>query len=166
MGYVKEKKSLYIETTIPSYATAWDSRNPITFGRQEQTRHFWKHESQRYILYVSDYVVDECSDGNPDAAERRLAFIEGIQILPKTDEIEALASFYQDLLAIPDDAKIDCAHLAICTTNRIDFLLSWNFAHLGTESYVKAKIYNDAHDLWTPVMVTPETIYGFMREAL
>jgi hypothetical protein len=163
---MSEKKSLYIETTIPSYATAWDSRNPITFGRQVQTRNFWKQDSQRYILYVSDYVINECSDGNPDAAKRRLDFIDGIQILPKTDEIEELASLYQNLLAIPDDAKIDCAHLAICTINRMDFLLSWNFAHLGTDSYVKAKVYNDAHGLWTPILVTPETIYSFMKEVL
>jgi hypothetical protein len=163
---MKLKKSLYIETTIPSYATARDSRDPVTFGRQEQTRIFWKQESQRYILYVSDYVVDECSDGNPDAAKRRLDFIDGIQILPKTGEIEELALLYQDLLAIPDDAKTDCAHLAICTINRMDFLLSWNFAHLGTDSYVKAKAYNDAHGFWTPVLVTPETIYSFMKESL
>jgi hypothetical protein len=107
-------------------------------------------------------IVVECNDGNPDAAKRRLDFFEGIQVLPKTDEIESLAALYQGLLAIPDDAKTDCAHLAICTINRIDFLLSWNFAHLGTNSYVKAKAYNDAHGFWTPVLVTPETIYSFM----
>jgi hypothetical protein len=46
------------------------------------------------------------------------------------------------------------------------FLLSWNFTHLRLASYIKAREYNDRSGLWTPVLVTPENIYGFVEEKL
>jgi hypothetical protein len=158
------KRSLYVEPTIPSYATAWDSKIPLTLSRQQMTRKFWDTERQKFDLYVSDYVYEECSDGDEKAAAKRINFIRGIEILHRTDEVEELADIYQKLLAIPDEAKMDCSHLAVCVLNRIDFLLTWNFTHLGPASYLKAKVYNDSRTLWTPVLVTPENIYSFIKE--
>jgi hypothetical protein len=46
-----EKKSLYIESTIPSYATARMSRNIITAGRQLSTKLFWEQERHKYPVF-------------------------------------------------------------------------------------------------------------------
>jgi hypothetical protein len=159
-----QKKGLYIETTIPSYGSGRTSGNSISAGKQASTKQFWEQNRQKFNLYVSDYVVVECGDGDFDAAKRRLDFIKGITILPESTKISELATIYQNLLNIPDDAKMDCFHLAVCVLNRIDFLLTWNFTHLGPSTYKKAKVYNDKNGLWTPELVTPETIYVFMQE--
>jgi hypothetical protein len=159
-----EKKGLYIESTIPSYVTGGDSNVPLTFARQELTRNFWEQERDKFNLYVSAYVIEECGDGDPDAAKRRLDFIVGLQIFPKTTEIKELAAVYQKVLGIPDDAKMDSFHLAVCVLNRVDYLLTWNCTHFGPASQIKTKTYNDAYGLWTPALVTPETIYSFMKE--
>jgi hypothetical protein len=160
------RKSLYLESTIPSYATSRESKDILIAARQSMTKLFWERDSHKYSLVVSQYVIDECSLGDPEAARKRLNFLEGIPVLEKADETEALAVVYQELLGIPEKAKADCFHLAICVLNRVDFLLSWNFTHLGLASYIKAREYNDRRGLWTPVLVTPENIYGFVKENL
>jgi hypothetical protein len=125
------------------------------------TREFWEKERHKYDLYVSQYVIDEIQDGDRDAAQKRLEFVSGITSLPKTVEIDALAAMYQKLLDIPDKAMRDCNHLAVCILERIDYLLTWNCAHLGIPSFLKVREYNNKHGLWVPLLVTPETIHGF-----
>jgi hypothetical protein len=149
-------KSVYIETTIPSYATAKPSLDMIKSARQALTLLFWENERRNYNLYVSNFVFDECSKGDKDAAQRRLNFIQGIPVLSQTEQTERLAAIYQNLLDIPDKAKMDSFHLAICVESEIDYLMSWNYTHMGVSSYAKLFQYNQAHNLKTPLLITPE----------
>jgi len=151
-------KSIYIETTIPSFATARPSRDTIIAGRQASTLLFWENERNKYELYVSQYVIDECSFGDEAAAQRRLDFLRGIPVIPKSEQIVALADIYQRLLNIPDRAKIDCYHLATCVTAEMDYLLSWNCTHLGIHTYIRILEYNDRNSLLTPLLLTPEAL--------
>jgi hypothetical protein len=130
-------KSVYIETTIPSYATGRMSRDIITANRQSVTKLFWENERKNYNLFISKYVIDECSQGDPEAANRRLNFIKNIRVIPETIYIAQLADLYFNMLSIPERAKADCVHLAVCVDAKIDYLLSWNCTHLGTLSYAK-----------------------------
>ena len=151
-----EKKSLYLESTIPSYITAKESKDVIKAARQSMTKLFWEQERVKYRLIVSQYVIDECKLGNPEAAQKRLELIANIPVLEESEEVNKLAVVYQNLLGIPDKAKTDSFHLAICVIARVNFLLSWNCAHLGINAYIKIRDYNEKHGLWTPLLVTPE----------
>jgi hypothetical protein len=151
-----DRKRIYIETTIPSYATSRTSNDPVVAGRQALTIYFWEHERHKYDLYISQDVLDECGHGDMEAAKKRLDFISGIVRLPVLREKYELADLYQEILSIPDDSKTDCHHLAHCVLGNIDFLLSWNCRHLGISSYEKVRYYNEKHKLWTPLLVTPE----------
>ena len=155
---VLKKKSLYVETTIPSLATSRGSSDVIKAGQQAVTKLFWEKERHKYDLYISQYVIDECSLGDSDAAGRRIEFIRGIDFIQKSEEIDALASVYQNVLKIPEKAKTDCFHLACCVSTKIYFLLTWNCTHLGINSYEKIKTYNDKQNLWTPFLVTPNAL--------
>ncbi|GMO54054.1 MAG: hypothetical protein Ta2G_12860 [Termitinemataceae bacterium] len=153
-----EKKSVYIETTIPSYATAIKSRDVIKAGRQAMTKLFWKNERENYDLYISQYVIDECSKGDTKAAKRRLEFIKGIPFVDSSEVIEELASIYYQLLKIPEKSKVDSFHLAVCVDAKIDYLLTWNYTHLGIASYEKLLEYNTKKGLSTPFLITPEIL--------
>jgi hypothetical protein len=154
----EDRKSLYVESTIPSYATAWTSADVVTAGRQYLTRFFWEYQRYEYRLCISKDVIHEISDGDPDAVRRRLDFIEGIEELPEPEGLDEMALIYQQLLKVPDRAKADCSHLAYCVLERIHYLLTWNFVHLGPASQTKVREYNDTHGLWTPALVTPERL--------
>jgi hypothetical protein len=155
-------ESLYVESTIPSYATAWDSRDVVILGKQVQTREFWNNQRHKYDLFISQYVLDEISNGDPEAVQKRLNFVTGITVLPKTAEIEALAVIYKDMLNIPDRAKTDCNHLATCVIRHINYLLTWNCTHLGAVAQMKIQGYNERHGLWTPLLVTPEALLPYI----
>jgi hypothetical protein len=49
-------------------------------------------------------------------------------------------------------------HLATCVISEIDYLLSWNCTHLGIHTFVKIKDYNEKNGLWTPLLITPESL--------
>jgi hypothetical protein len=148
-------QSVYIESTIPSYATARPSSDVVTAGRQYLTRFFWEEKRHEYKLYISQDVVDEISDGDPEAARRRLDFIAGIEKLDEPEGLDEMALCYQRLLKVPDRAKPDCSHLAFCVLWRVHYLLTWNCTHLGAASQTKVRDYNDKHGLWTPTLITP-----------
>jgi hypothetical protein len=166
MTMEKGRKSLYVESTIPSYVTAWPSKEPITAGHQAATSLFWEKERHKYNLYVSQYVIDEIRGGDRDAAQKRLDLVEGIPVYPKTAEIDVLAEIYRKLLHIPYRAKTDCDHLAVCVMEDINYLLTWNCVHLGVPSYLKVREYNEKHGLWVPLLVNPETINNLRLEEL
>jgi hypothetical protein len=102
---VKTKKSVYLETTIPSYATAKPSADIIVAARQLLTNLFWEKERHKYNLLISQFVIDECSGGDEEAAQKRLKFISGIEQLEIPQGVEALAGKYQKILGIPDKAR-------------------------------------------------------------
>jgi hypothetical protein len=124
------RKSIYIETTIPSLIVARPSRDIRILYRQEITKDFWENERQKYDLYISQYVWEECEMGDENAAKKRLELIKDIPHVPKTKEVDELAKEYFAFLNIPQKAKTDCSHLAICVVSKMDVLLSWNLTHL------------------------------------
>jgi hypothetical protein len=159
-----DKHILYIETTIPSYATGRTSPDVIVAGKQALTKLFWEQKRHEFNVITSVYTKDECARGDSNVAQRRLEWLTGIPVLPETEEIAGLAAIYQNLLKIPDNAKTDCFHLAICVVNHIDYLLTWNCRHLGIVAYMKVKEYNDEHGLWTPILATPEVLTDIVEE--
>jgi hypothetical protein len=159
-----QKKSVYIETTIPSLITARTSRDLITAYRQDISKLFWENERNKYDLFISQYVFAECSDGDADAAKRRLELIKDISYIPITEEIEELADEYFSRLGIPSKAKTDCFHLAVSVVGKINYLMSWNMTHLGGHSYNKVAEYNYKRSLWLPKMYTPDAIMDAERE--
>ncbi|MCL1948071.1 MAG: hypothetical protein FWF51_13115, partial [Chitinivibrionia bacterium] len=100
-----KRKSVYIETTIPSYVTANPSYDSVKLLLQIIARNFWENERHKYDLYISEYVWEECEKGDPDAAHRRLDLIKDIQFLPVIPETEKLAEEYFEYLNIPQKAK-------------------------------------------------------------
>ncbi len=158
------KPTLYLETTIPSYLAARTSKDIVTAGNQILTHEFYESERHKYELYVSNYVLQECSRGDASAAQRRLSWLAGIELLKITPEVEPLADIYLHMLSIPQKSRVDALHLAICCINDIDILLSWNCSHLGVDNMLIVKEYNDAHGLSTPKMITPYYLVSKNKE--
>jgi len=158
------KKKVYIETTIPSVITAKPSRDIRNLYRQEISREFWEYERHKYDLYISEYVLKECANGDKEAAGRRLELIKDIQLLPSNEGIDKLAEEYFRYLNIPQKAKTDCFHLAVCVIEKIDFLISWNMTHLGRLAFSKIAVFNGTRNLWLPELVTPDLLMDIEKE--
>jgi hypothetical protein len=159
-----KKKSVYVETTIPSLITARTSRDMIIAYRQDISKLFWENERQKYDLYISEYVWEECEKGDENAAKRRLDLIKDIPLLPTGKEVKELAEEYFKYLNIPEKAKTDCFHLAVSVIERMDYLMSWNMTHLGERYFNEVAIYNHKNNLWLPRMHTPDAIMDIEKE--
>jgi hypothetical protein len=106
------KPRIYIETTIPSYLTARPNRDLVIAGHQQSTRDWWATDRQRFDLFVSRFVIDEVAAGDPEAARARLDSLIGIPELPATEHALELATALVVEGAVPENARIDAAHIA------------------------------------------------------
>jgi predicted nucleic acid-binding protein len=158
-----KKKSVYVETTIPSLVTAHPSRDFGEAFRQNVAKDFWENERHKYDLYISRYVHEECERGDPNAAKRRLDLIRDIPHLQVIPEVVKLAEEYFEYLNIPQKAKTDCFHLAVCVVNKIDLMISWNMTHLGTKKKKKIISFNEHRNLWLPELLTPDVFMKIME---
>ena len=121
---------LYLETTVPSYLTARRSRDLRLAADQETTEEWWETKRLDYELFVSEAVLEEAGDGDPDFAARRLALLAGLPRLSATNEAGALVARLLTSGIIPGKAATDAVHLALAAAHGMEFLLTWNCKHI------------------------------------
>ena len=124
-------KSVYIKTSIPSYLTARPSRDVRTAAWQQITLQWWEQARHDYELFTSELVVGEASEGNPDAAERRLDSLRSVEELVVDAEMEELAAKLVADGGFPAAAEVDALHVAIAAVQGIDLFLTWNCRHIN-----------------------------------
>ena len=124
------KKSVYIETSVPSYLTATPSRDVRAAAWQQITSQWWDEMRADYDLFTSELVIVEASAGDSKAVVRRLEALQGIAELPIDEEVQELADQLISKGGIPSGAEADALHVAVATVHRIDYLLTWNFRHI------------------------------------
>lgn len=153
--------SVYLETTIPSYLTAWRSPELSMAAKQQITRQWWDERRQHFDLYISDAVLLEAAGGDPDAARRRLEVLDAIPVLQPLPAADDVALALIDRLALPDRALADAAHIAISVVHGMDYLLTWNCTHIANATY--QPIIRDVCDDFgfaMPVICTPDQLMG------
>jgi len=149
-------KTVYIETSVISYPTSRPSNDVIKSACQKITLSWWEHGRAITMSYISPYVVEEASLGDPQAASERLKALREISVLPITPEIPELAEFLLLGGGLPAKARIDALHIACAAYHQIDILLTWNCTHIANPARLPimrglcaAKGYN------LPELVTP-----------
>ena len=133
------KSSIYLETSVIGCLAMRLSGVLRIAANQQTTRDWWDNHRQRFELFVSRYVVDECSDGDPVAAQERLVFLEGIPLLEVSDEAETLAKALLCGVPLPPKATIDAYHISVATVHGIEFLVTWNCKHIANPA-LRARI--------------------------
>jgi len=100
-------------------------------AHQELTRQWWEQRRQNYHLVVSEVVLRESEAGDPDAAQRRTTTLAGIDVLEAGESALELAEELVRRGVVPASAAEDALHIAIAVTNGVDYLLTWNCAHIA-----------------------------------
>jgi hypothetical protein len=152
---------VYLETTIPSYLTAWPSRDLIIAGHQQLTQEWWRARRSEFDLFISQFVLDEAGAGDPQAAQQRLTILNPLPLLDISDAVLELAAAILQSGIIPAKAARDAAHIAVSAVHEIDFLLTWNCAHIANAQIVKkVQAICTQHRFPCPVICTPEELMG------
>lgn len=154
------KRRVYIETTIPSYLTAWPSRDLVRAAHQQITREWWSLRDA-YELYSSRLVVRECQAGDAQAATDRLAAMTEIPLLEQTAEIAELAEALLHDVPLPAKAAADALHIATAAVHGMDYLLTWNCTHIANVTYrPQIEAVCRAAGYEPPLICTPEELSG------
>jgi len=117
-------KSVYIETSIPSYLTSKPCRDVRATAWQQITNQWWEQEKSKYQLYTSELVLAAAAAGDPSAAHRRLASLADIPELEISDDTKHLATRLVADGGIPAHAETDALHVVITSVHAIDYLLT------------------------------------------
>lgn len=158
---------LYVETSIVGYYTGRPSRDLIIAGRQQITRDWWETERQKYALRVSALVLQESQRGEPEAIRKRELALKGIPLLGTTDQTMELAEALVKGGPIPAQYPEDALHIALASTNQMDYLLTWNFRHINN-----ARMKSDVMRVVSrfgcecPVICTPEELLEIDYESV
>jgi len=129
------KPKAYLETTIVSYLTARPSRDLITAANQQMTHDWWYDHREQFALYVSQFVIEEASAGDPEAATRRLAVLADLPQLDVTDAVQHLAHALLTHVPLPVNAQVDALHIAVATVHGMDYLVTWNCTHIANATW-------------------------------
>jgi len=154
-------KSVYLETTIPSYLTAPPSRDLIRAARQQITLEWWDARRHEFELCISQFVLDEAGDGDPELARQRLELLRDVPILEAVAPAYELAEALTRERALPKKAATDALHVAMATVHDVDILLTWNCTHLANPELlggVQRVIWSEGHR--PPVICTPGEMMG------
>lgn len=119
---------IYIDTSVINGLYTSDERiKDITkqFFRSVKFGHF--------TLYGSEIIATEIKN-TPELGKRKLLInvVEEypIELLPITEEVNALAAHYIENRIIPAKYTPDALHIACCVVHNIPILISWNFEHI------------------------------------
>lgn len=155
------KPKLYLETTIPSYLTSRPSKNVIVAGHQRITHVWWKNRRQDFIIFISQFVLDEISLGDPALASKREKLIKSLDMLEVNDAVIHLVERFVASKVVPKKAAADAAHIAIAAVHNMTYLLTWNCTHIANaEMSMKIKNVCEKCGYNAPVICTPEGLMG------
>ena len=153
------KPRAYLETTIPSYLTAWPKNDLLRSACQQVTRDWWDFRRNDFELFVSPATIRECGAGDPVAAAARIAVIKDTELLLETPGAVSLAAALVGSLKIPPRAEIDALHIAICAVHKIDYLLTWNCTHIANAAFTtRIEATCSKAGFRTPVICTPQQL--------
>lgn len=156
---------IYIESTIPSYVVARPARDLIQAAHQQLSKDWWDLERAKHELFTSQVVLDEIACGEAEMAQKRLALMANVPILPVNSEAETLTQAVLDSGLLPRGADRDAAHIALATIYELDILLSWNCRHIANAA-IQARLRSVAGKMGfaLPVLCTPAELTGELYE--
>jgi hypothetical protein len=153
------KPRVYLETTIPSYLTAWLSRDLVMAAHQQTTKEWWETRRDDFELFVSQFVIIEARSGDPNAAVRRGEILSGIPLLEVNQEVYDLADDLMARVPLPQKATMDSLHIATATVNGVDYLVTWNCTHIANAT-LRSSIESICREsgFEPPIICTPEEL--------
>lgn len=152
------KPTVYLDSTVPSYFLA-QGNHAVVQARHIVTRQWWEKELPRFNAFISQIVHDELAAGDAQRAADRCRLVDEFPFLDVDEEVERVAAYYVENLAMPRRDMRDAFHLALASVHEVEYLVTWNFAHLANAAKRRhIEVLNRRLHLISPVICTPEEL--------
>ena len=123
--------TVYIETSIVSFAAARPARDIQTAALQQQARDWWALERPKFNLVTSQVTLNEASAGDPSAAADRLKLLDGLPLIDVGTDAQALAARLIAAHTMPQKAPADALHVAAAALAGVKYFLTLNCTHIA-----------------------------------
>lgn len=154
------KKRVFIETTIPSFYFEVRTE-PEMIARRAWTREWWDEHRHEYDLVTSEAVIIELENGDFPCKSDAMELLKQLPILETEESITDIVEAYIKHHVMPRDPAGDALHLAVASSHRCDFLLTWNCRHLANANkFAHIRRVNEVLGLFVPALVTPLELLG------
>jgi hypothetical protein len=155
---MSQKPSIYLDSNILSIL--WYRGGVVSsLAWHISTRDWWDNERGNFKLYASQVVEDELTAGKYAAQAAALKETRKLPYLPYISGINSCAQTYLDEKLVPHSKRGDALQLAFATIHRVDYLMTWNHAHLvNIETQRKLSKLNKERGWRCPLIVSPDTI--------
>lgn len=149
---------MYLDTTILS-SYWYEGADVLSIGRRITTRDWWDSERSRFSLWASSVTEDELGAGNYPRQAEALAMAQRLKFLPMLISARAFAEWLIQRHVVPESKPGDALQMAIAVAHRMDYLLTWNYAHLANPvAQAQLEAACREADQRAPLLVSPETI--------
>ena len=154
----KRKPTVYLDTNIAS-VMCYRGSNIATLHQQIVTREWWETEREFFRVLASVFTEGELRQGSYLGQEQAIRLVCRLPYLPFTTAVRRCAELYLDEHLIPPEYPGDAVQLAFATVHVVDYLLTWNYAHLANvDTQRKLQRVNSRQGWRTPYLVSPESI--------
>jgi predicted nucleic acid-binding protein len=152
------KKTVYIETTIPSFYYE-DRQLAKMHSWRESTRKWWDVYRQFYQPVSSSFVIMELQRRKHPYQAEKIALLDSIELLDHLPIIDEIVQKYIENKLVSEEYGGDAYHLAYASYYGIEFLLTWNCSHLANPNkFHHMRVINTKLDLNMPILCTPEQL--------
>ncbi len=153
-----KKPTIYLDTSLIS-AYWYEGADVAMLARRLKTREWWDLERSHFAVWASAFVEAELRAGIFPRQAECLKMVRRTRYLRVTAMVGELLEEICQRGLVPPSKWGDAAHLAISVANDIDFLLTWNYAHMANP-LIQERLESlcDEFKLAAPLMVSPESI--------
>ena len=123
------KASVYLDTNVIS-SYWYNGLDVAGRARRLATREWWRTERGHLVIWVSAATEDELAAGKFRRQADCLRFVRRLSYLPINAKVRRFAGTLVEAGVVPAEKPGDALQMAVCAVHRIDYLLSWNYAHL------------------------------------
>jgi hypothetical protein len=155
---VPKKPTVYLDTTVLS-SYWYEGADVLAIGRRITTREWWDAERSHFVLFASSVTEDELEAGVYRGQAEALAMSRRLKFLPMLTESREFAELLIQRRVVAASKPGDALQMAIAAAHHVDYLLTWNYAHLANP-VAQAQLETVCRKVgWrAPLLVSPETI--------
>ncbi len=153
-----KKPTVYLDTSFVS--ALWYEGNDVSvLARRIHSREWWDYERNYFRVVTSVATEQELAAGHFPRQSECLRMVRRLDYIPLNRAVREFAQRCIDSGLVPAGKNVDATQLGLCVVHSIDYLLSWNYAHLANP--VVQKRLNEmcaGGELRAPWLVSPESI--------
>lgn len=154
----QRKPTIYLDSNILS-VLCYRGTHTSSVHQHMVTKQWWETERSGFSMYGSAFTESELSAGEYPGQQEAIQLVRRLRYLPFNGDVRRCAEKLLEVHIAPPNKPGDATQLAFATIHRIDYILTWNYAHLAN-----VHVQNRLNELcrrngWRPpLLVSPENI--------